>query len=214
MTETRISPPRPHVAGLGFGAPPATVSSDLAKFLARRTRSQLETLIETGIAMLDEVDPDPDDANFARLNDGLPGEPLDTELIGDDQGDQAWIEWNTMRGSQKPGPNIVAGREDDEDDDNDTCLATDDAPGRRVSDGFPGDGGDAEDGDPQGGADDRICGEYGIDQDRLLNRAAAFAIINDLSAADVAIAGLPDMSMHQRLRGRLSPRVGQGGVRP
>lgn len=54
----------------------------------------------------------------ARLIDRLDtigGDP-DCEPDGCDQ-DQAWVEWHTMRGSQKRGPNILAGHEDDEEDD-------------------------------------------------------------------------------------------------
>jgi len=40
-------------------------------------------------------------------------EPLEPD---GDEADAAWIEWTTMRGSQKRGPNI-ADHEDDEDDD-------------------------------------------------------------------------------------------------
>jgi hypothetical protein len=40
----------------------------------------------------------------------------DAEPAGDER-DAAWIEWNSMRGSQKRGPNILAGHEDDEEDD-------------------------------------------------------------------------------------------------
>lgn len=54
------------------------------------------------------------------LNDGDPDDETDDpdlEPIGDEE-DGAWIEWNTMRGSQKRGPNILPTyNEDDEDDD-------------------------------------------------------------------------------------------------
>ena len=59
------------------------------------------------IERLDLADGDPDDET----------DDPDLESIGD-EADGAWIEWNTMRGSQKRGPNILPTyNEDDEDDD-------------------------------------------------------------------------------------------------
>lgn len=49
----------------------------------------------------------------------------------DAQGDQSWVEWHTMRGSQKRCPNILAGHEDDEDDD---PAEEDDDPGQNSED--------------------------------------------------------------------------------
>lgn len=55
-----------------------------------------------------------------RLNevDGNPDTEVDDhdEVQGDER-DSSWIEWTTMHSSQKRGPNILAGHEDDEDDD-------------------------------------------------------------------------------------------------
>ena len=51
---------------------------------------------------------------LARLDD-LDGDP-DLGPDGDER-DSAWIEWHTMRGSQKRGPNIAQAHEDAEDDD-------------------------------------------------------------------------------------------------
>lgn len=68
---------------------------------------EIAAAIETLIDVLDLIDGDPD----VELN----GDEHDSD--GDEKGDQAWIEWGAMRGSQKGGPNILAGHEDDEDDD-------------------------------------------------------------------------------------------------
>jgi hypothetical protein len=59
---------------------------------------------------------DPDSPGFASISDGMPGDPADHEPGGDEES-AAWIEWHTMRGSQKCGPNLTAGHEDDEEDD-------------------------------------------------------------------------------------------------
>lgn len=60
------------------------------------------------IERLDLIDGDPDD------EPGGDDEPL---RANGDSDDVAWIEWQTMRGSRKPGPNIIQGEEDDEEDD-------------------------------------------------------------------------------------------------
>jgi hypothetical protein len=52
-------------------------------------------------------------------------EPIDEREPDGDETDAAWIEWHTMRGSQKRGPNIAGDHEDDEDGD----PAEDDDPG-------------------------------------------------------------------------------------
>lgn len=79
----------------------------VARILSAYDRKSLEAFLSIAIDLLDLIDGDPDleDSNDREAHDG------------DDQGDIAWIEWHTMRGSQKRGPNILAGQEDDEDDD-------------------------------------------------------------------------------------------------
>jgi hypothetical protein len=84
-------------------APPAAVSRVLATF----DRDQLAGFVAVAIDLLDLADGDTD----VELN----GDEEDSD--GDERGDQAWIEWHTMRGSQKRGPNLLAGHEDDEDND-------------------------------------------------------------------------------------------------
>jgi hypothetical protein len=125
--------------------PPAA----LMRILSRFERSQLAGFVEVAIGLLDVAEPDPDEPDFSPRSDGLPGDPSDHEPTGDEEGG-AYIEWHAMRGSQKRGPNLIARLEDDEDDDQDTCLAADDqgtAGGRWFdTDGLPGDDADAEDG--------------------------------------------------------------------
>lgn len=84
-------------------APPAAITRILSRF----DRRELEGFISVALDLLDLADGDPD----VELN----GDEQDAN--GDDQGDQAWVEWHTMRGASKRGPNILAGQEDDEDDD-------------------------------------------------------------------------------------------------
>jgi hypothetical protein len=71
----------------------------------RVPRQLVEQTVVTLIACLDTADGDAD---------GEVDDPVEPDGDGDDC---AWIEWGTMRGSQKRGPNIAAGHEDDEPDD-------------------------------------------------------------------------------------------------
>lgn len=73
--------------------------------LAAFDRTAIARSIEVLVGLLDLIDGNPDDEDNG-----------DHEPTGDEN-DQAYIEWQTMRGSQKGGPNILAGLEDDEDDD-------------------------------------------------------------------------------------------------
>lgn len=98
-----------------------------------------ERLIAAGLAALDRTAISQSIEALIGLLDLIDGSP-DVELNGDEE-DAAWIEWGTMRGSQKGGPNILAGHEDDEDDDPDTGCED----GPCGDDGRPGDPEDAED---------------------------------------------------------------------
>lgn len=77
----------------------------VARILSRFDRDQLTSFIAVAIDLADSMDGDPD------IEDDDPA-----EAIGDEK-DAAWVEWRQMRGSQKRGPNIVSGNEDDEEDD-------------------------------------------------------------------------------------------------
>lgn len=72
--------------------------------LAAFDRTAITRSIEVLVGLLDLIDGDAD----VEMN----GDEEDSD--GDERGDQAWIEWGTMRGSQKGGPNILAGHEDDD----------------------------------------------------------------------------------------------------
>lgn len=74
--------------------------------LAAFDRTAITRSIEVLVGLLDLIDGDPDEEDNG-----------DDEPTGDEE-DAAWIEWSTMRGSQKGGPNILPTyNEDDEDDD-------------------------------------------------------------------------------------------------
>lgn len=111
----------------------------------------------------DEQDGDEEDHNnseddFVKHCGTGPGCPISDNDHGaeDKPEDRSWTEWHT-RGRHKldsngsearpPLPNRwYADHEDAEDDDRDSCMALDDDPARRVSDGLPGDPGDTENG--------------------------------------------------------------------
>lgn len=128
----------------------------VARILSRFDRQQLEGFLSVAIDLLDFADGDPDAENATNLEDDFV--LTDNALHSDtgpgcaisDRDAGAYVEWSTMRGSQKRGPNLLAGQEDDEDDDQDACLAADDIGTASTpwhsSDGLPGDPADAEDG--------------------------------------------------------------------
>lgn len=109
----------------------------VARILARHTRANVEAFIAIAIDLLDTFDGSPD------AEDDDPG-----EVVGDEQ-DAAWIEWTALHPATRRGPAPLAGDEDSEDDDQDTCLTADDqgsAGGRWFdTDGWPGDDQDEED---------------------------------------------------------------------
>ena len=94
--------------------PPAAISRVLANF----DRAALEGFIAVAIDLLDLAEPDPD-AEELGLEDSFMYHPADSAgcPVADSPGDQAWIEWTTMRGSQKRGPAPSPGHEDAEEDD-------------------------------------------------------------------------------------------------
>lgn len=103
----------PHTPDIGFAPMPA-----VSRILAHFERPQVESFIAVAIELLDTLDgpADPDNPDFTPLDDGKPGEADDHEPGGDEEA-AAWIEWSSMRGAQKSGHNMVAGGEDDEQDD-------------------------------------------------------------------------------------------------
>lgn len=106
----------------------------VARILSRFERDQLARFIAVAIDLLDTLDPDPERENNA-----------DREASDGDNRDQAYVEWTSMRGAAKRGPNILAGEEDDEEDDpsgqcdedgvnTDLGLAMTSGPGCKISD--------------------------------------------------------------------------------
>ena len=106
----------------------------VARILARFEREQLAGFIAVALELLDTLDGDADLENASDLEDDHALSPLALGFesgrgpgceISDGRGDQAWIEWTTMRGPQKRGPSVLSGQEDDEEDD----APEDDDPG-------------------------------------------------------------------------------------
>ena len=78
----------------------------VARILARFERDQLAGFIAVALDLLDTIDGDPEAEDNA-----------DREATDGDGSDQAWVEWTSMRAAQKRGHNLLAGEEDDEEDD-------------------------------------------------------------------------------------------------
>ena len=98
--------------------PPARASRIAAVLLNRHSAHEIGEAIDVLLDVLALLDPPAEDEpDFRAVSDGMPGCPLDAEPDCDGKGDQAWIEWHTMRGPQKKGHNLTAGHEDDEDSD-------------------------------------------------------------------------------------------------
>ena len=130
----------------------------VARILALHNRGKLAAFVTVAIDLLDVLDGDPDfegecsEDEVSRCTDL--GRTVPTDEPGcniADTGESSWIEWSTMRGSQKRGPNIVTGQEDDEDngDLGDHSASEDDRPGIG-SKALRGDGPGCVIGDPGG----------------------------------------------------------------
>ena len=164
--------------------PPAAISRVLSTF----DRAALEGFIAVAIDLLDLAEPDPD-AEEIGLEDSFMEHPGDGAgcPVADSAGDQAWIEWTTMRGSQKGGPAPSPGNEDAEEDDeaeeDDDDTAVDDKPCD----------GQHEDQEPEEGI---FPGEYGVDQTKGLQHG--------LGDGDRAIMG----PHRDRIRRESCDRVG------
>lgn len=118
--------------------PTAPLIPAAARILGRYDRAKIEAFAEISIALLDLWDGDPDVENATDLEDDFALSPLALGFetargpgcaISDGRGDQAYVEWDKMRASQKRGPNFTAGEEDDElaGDETDGNFAEDDA---------------------------------------------------------------------------------------
>jgi hypothetical protein len=96
----------------------------VARILSRHDRGKLAAFVTVAIDLLDVLDGDPDregecsEDEVSRCTDlgrPVPGDGPGCDIA--DAGENAWIEWQTMRGSQKRGSNITQAHEDAEDDD-------------------------------------------------------------------------------------------------
>ena len=138
----------------------------VARILARYDRGKLAAFVTVAIDLLDVLDGGADlegecsEDEVSRCTDigrAVEGDGAGCDIA--DAGENAWLEWTTMRGSQKRGPNI-AGHEDDEDDGDmgDHSASEDDCPGigRKL---LRGDGPGCTISDPDLAVDDRPCDE-------------------------------------------------------
>ena len=122
------------ITGSAISAFPATPPMPaVARILARFEREQLAGFIAVALDLIDTLDGDPDLENATDLEDDFalspqargyadgPGCPVA------DAAENAWVEWDRMRGAQKSGHNLTFGDEDAEEDDGDGDC-TDDEP--------------------------------------------------------------------------------------
>lgn len=93
-------------------------------FLSRMDRQKLQEFIETGIELLDLFEPDPDAEGQCTEDEVSSSPEMGAQFMPKgpgcdlaDSGEFAWVEWTSMRGSQKRGPNIACEHEDSEEDD-------------------------------------------------------------------------------------------------
>ena len=92
----------------------------VARILSSYDRAKVEAFVEVAIGLLDTLDGD------GEAEDGDPPE------ANGEESDVSFVEWHTMRGSEKRGPNIASENDDDEEDDpaedsdEDRCQAADD----------------------------------------------------------------------------------------
>ena len=138
----------------------------VARILARHDRAKLAAFVTVAIDLLDVLDGDADTEGECCEDEVSRCTDIGRPVIGDgpgcdiaDAGENAWLEWSTMRGSQKRGPNI-AGHEDDEDN-GDACdhsASEDDSPGIGCK-ALRGDGPGCTISDPDSAVDDGSCDE-------------------------------------------------------
>jgi hypothetical protein len=109
--------------------PPAPA---LMRILSRHDPKRLAAFVTVAIDLLDVLDGDSDcegecsEDEVSRCTDT--GQPVTSDGPGcdiADAGENASIEWHTMRRSQKRGPNVTQSHEDAEDDDPDSGIEDD-----------------------------------------------------------------------------------------
>lgn len=110
----------------------------VARILARHDRGKLAAFVTVAIDLLDVLDGDPDQEGECSEDEVSRCTNTGRAVLRDEPGcdiadpdGPAWIEWTTLRGSQRHGPGLTAGREDDEDGGNagDHSATEDDCPG-------------------------------------------------------------------------------------
>jgi hypothetical protein len=131
------------MGALTFPHPPLAAGRLASRLLLRHSPHEIAEAIEVLVDILDLLGGDPD----AETEDP------DLEPAGDEK-DAAWAEWHTLRSSQKRGPHILAGQNEDDElggDETDGNGAEDEevawfrtvhsGPGCTVSDSDTGDDG-------------------------------------------------------------------------
>ena len=140
----------------------------VARILARFERDQLAGFVAVALDLIDTLDGDPDFEDATDLEDD---HALSPQALGydtgagcevADTGENAWVEWDKMRGAQKTGHNLTAGQEDDEDDDLDHAL--DEGEPNFVA--VKGEGAGCSISDPDYGIDDQYQDEPDQDMER------------------------------------------------
>jgi len=166
------------------------VTPNLQRFLSRLNRPALEAVAQAAIDQLDTIDGDADQEDGDHDMCGA----------GDDCGTgMTWL----GQGDDLPGDTTDAEPNGDE---RDGTYGEDDfvsfggfGPGCQLADSGVGDHETLE-----------RCGEYGIDQSRLISRAAAFINVNGLTQEEVNIAAAPVVAMRTRIAEQLGTRAGGG----
>lgn len=105
--------------------PPSAAALIASRLLDKHSAGEIGAAIDILIDLFDLMGGDPDAENATDAEDDFAISSKAAAntaaqagcTISDPPDAGAWIEWSTMRGSQKGGPNILAGGEDDEDDD-------------------------------------------------------------------------------------------------
>ena len=128
---------------IGGDAAPVTLPGTIppmpavARILARHDRGKLAAFVTVAIDLLDVLDGDADLEGECSEDEVSRATDIGRLVVDDgpgcdiaDAGENAWLEWHTMRGTQKRGPNIAT-HEDDEDDGDmgDHSASEDDSPG-------------------------------------------------------------------------------------
>lgn len=118
-------------------------STAILRVLRQHSRNELSGFIAVAIDLLDFADGDSDTEDATDAEDDF---ALSTQAIGyavhtpgcpaSEAADSAWVEWSTMRGSQKRGPMILPSYNEDDEDDDPAEANGDELDGSRSEDDF------------------------------------------------------------------------------